>query len=165
MTPSIEDARVALCLDAWDRRGPVYLWGRRDCSKVVSDALASVARAWPTLYDGKRRTAAGLRDYYLERGCGPIDTPGLLKPGCLVFLARPQQRVHHVRLHLVTVPPAGLEGGLQEVGPVSVEAGGGDSDNVTPRRSLMEGATVRVIASDRPGGGWWQALDPFEVMR
>jgi hypothetical protein len=159
---SVDDARIAFCLEAQKRLGDLYRWGGEsdaeggvDCSGLVHACFLSIREDWPKLYDGIRRTAADLRSYFTDRGCVPIESAGALKPGCLVFLARPSQRIHHVRIHLYTSPLDSHR---------AIEAGGGDSDNTTDKQSLWESACVRYVASHRPSGGWWGAVDPFGVL-
>lgn len=170
---STSDARTLFCLAAVDSPLLPYRWGGEspeeggyDCSGRVSDRLAFAARFYPDLYDGARRTAAGLRSYYLDRGCIPIEKPSNLVPGCLTFHAMTGKAPHHVRIHLVTLPLFHGEHGLEEaVGPVACEYGGAGSDATTFRKALMRGAGFQLVASDRPNGEWWGAIDPFAVLK
>lgn len=161
------DARVAFILAAQREFGMLYLWGGEsrkegghDCSGLVCSALSAVARSWPELYDGQRRSSSGLFAYFTGRGCEPIEPPW--PPGSLVFF-HPSTggRVYHVLIHAMTVPA--LDGRLA-VGPVGIEAGGGGSRNVSPRASLLRPAGVRWTASDIHGPAARRVLDPFEVL-
>lgn len=160
------DTRVHFCKEAIDRIGSLYAWGGDDddeggfdCSGLFHDCAIATARYWPEFYDGSRRTAASVYDYFSKRGCKSIWQPAQLAPGCLVFCAaNAEAKIHHMRIHLYTAPP------LSRCGYVAVEAGGGDSDNTSARQSLMERATISLVASDRPNGRWWVALDPFLLL-
>jgi len=161
-----EDCRALLCLFGARMAGHfLYSWGGEsseeggyDCSGMISTVLAQTCRFWPALYDGQRRTAQGLRDYFIARGCTELKgDPEQLRPGCLVFYARPGHAIHHVALHLCTVPLG--------VGPVALEAGGGGSRTTSPREALLASAGVRLTASDQHGQGvTWTAVDPIEVL-
>jgi len=169
-----EDARTALVLYAARQLGRPYIWADLDCSGFVVECLSQVARSWPGLYDGTDRSSQGLFDYFLlPRGMvvrSSILKVEDLRPGMLVFYydtsSNGQERVFHVAIHAMTVPPFAAESGTgaQEVGPVSIEAGGGGSANVTPRASLIRPAGVRFAASDRHGSASWKALDPFVLL-
>ena len=164
-----EHARTALVLYAARQLGRPYIWADLDCSGFVVECLSQVARSWPALYDGVDRSSQGLYDYFMGKpnaGYGKIrgEAKGLC-PGMLVFYfnrssADGGERVFHVAIHVMTVPP--LEG--KSVGPVSIEAGGGGSGNVTPRDSLIKPAGVRFAASDKHGSAHWKALDPFVLL-
>lgn len=170
---SAEDARVLFCLAAVDSPLLPYRWGGEspeeggyDCSGRTCDRLTFVSRFYPSLYDGQRRTAATLRSFFLDRGCLPIINPRDLRPGCLTFHAQAGRPPHHVRVHLMTLPAFLGEHGLEEpVGPVACEYAGAGSEATTFRKALMRAAGFQLVASDRPNGDWWQALDPFQNLR
>jgi hypothetical protein len=172
------DARVFLLLMAARMVGDyLYAWGGEeageggfDCSGFASVALMQTARAWPEIYDGGRTTAAGLYQYYDNKGCRDIRQIENLKPGTLVFYRKPSQRIHHVAIHATTVPLIKLAGGSHdrlpvEVGPVAFESGGSGSAATTPRAALLASAGVRLTASDQHGRGVeWVAKDPFTLL-
>jgi hypothetical protein len=169
---TIDDARVFLVLMAARLVGDyVYAWGGDapeeggfDCSGFVCRALTQTARAWPELYDGERRTAAGLYGWYDEQGCPDFEDAGALRPGCLLFYRRPGRRIHHVALHAVTVPPVLLGERARPAGPIAFEAGGAGSGAVTPRAALERAAGIRLRASDHHPGAEWVAKDPFRLL-
>ena len=167
-----ENARAAVILYGARLVGDyLYAWGGDgsteggyDCSGYVCRVLTDAARSWPTLYDGQRRTAQGLADYYggTGRGLAAVATVDALRPGMVVFYRRPGASIHHVALHAVTLPPLG---GKVEVGPVGFEAGGSGSAATSPRAALLASATVRLTASDYHGqGAEWFALDPCSLI-
>ena len=111
-----ENARVAMCLLAQREVGSsLYWWGGdgvsgrkelgRDCSGLVCSILADLALAYPVLYDGQRRTARGIYDYFDALGlrlvvaqkphdvlvAGPLDAEpkllGRLATGALLLAA------------------------------------------------------------------------------
>jgi hypothetical protein len=128
----------------------------KDCSGLVCTVLRDLSLSWP-LYDGQRRTAQGIYQYYHSRG---IKDTKDLKPGTLVFFRRPGKKFHHVKIHLVTVPKTMG----QPFGPMAVDAGGAGSDAVSPRRALERAAQVRYSASDKHGKAEWVAKDIFEML-
>jgi len=169
------DARAALLLFASRLSGDyLYGWGAEspaeggyDCSGLVHEVLCQTARHWPELYDGQRRPARGLHDYYVDRGVSELHQVDELLPGCVVFYRRPGRSIHHVALHLVTLPALTLERAHQpvEVGPVALESGGGGSSTTSPRAALLRSAGVRLTASDAHGAGEeWMAVDPVVVL-
>lgn len=171
---SAEDARVAMCLLAQREVGSsLYFWGGdgvsgrkelgRDCSGLVCGILTDLALAFPEIYAGGRRTAQGIYDFYNGLGLPDITTTGALRPGSLVFFNHADRRIHHIKIHLATVPDLIL-GGTHPFGPIAVDSGGGGSDTVSPRRALERAAQVRFSASDVHGRGMWRAKDPFALM-
>ncbi len=170
----VEDARVALCLLAQREVGSsLYWWGGdgisgkkelgRDCSGLVCTILADLALAYPMLYDGGRRTAQGIYDYYDGRGVPDVTALDDLRPGTLVFFRQPGKRFHHIKVHLAIVPDVHLDG-VFPFGPIAVDAGGAGSDAVSPRRALERAAQVRFSASDRHGTSEWVGKDPFALL-
>lgn len=167
------NARVFLLMMAARMVGDyLYSWGGEeaeeggfDCSGFASVALMQLARAWPALYDGGRSTAAGIYDYYTQRGVPDITDLQHLKPGCLVFYRRPGKRIHHIAIHATTVPALRTPDDSLDVGPVAFEAGGGGSRTTSPRAALCSSAGVRLTATDRHGHGVeWVAKDPFVLL-
>lgn len=167
---SAEDARIALTLIAIRQLGRPYIWGGDgsdegglDCSGFVGDCLTQLARSWPKLYSGGRRTSSGLYAYFTAiRGCLAIRQLKNLRPGCLVFYSKePDGKIYHVAIHLATFPEFD-EG--RSFGPLSIEAGGGGSKNKDPRDSLRNPAGVRFAASDVHGKAAWRAVDPFWLL-
>ena len=174
------DARAALVFLASRELGEhVYLWGGEstaeggfDCSGWVSHCLTELSRAYPEIYDGGRRTAAGLEAFFGDRDCPMIVDVGDLRPGCLVFFmsAFSGSRVYHVKLHVANVPPIQANpafGGAHlklPVGPLAIDSGGGGSRTTTPREALKQGAGIRLSASDHHGGATWFARDPFHLL-
>jgi hypothetical protein len=169
-----ENARVAMCLLAQREVGSsLYWWGGdgvsgrkelgRDCSGLVCTILADLVLAYPDLYDGQRRTARDIYDYYHAKGLPDITSTGDLRPGSLVFFNHTGRRIHHIKIHLAVVPDLQL-GGTHKFGPIAVDAGGGGSDTVSPRRALERAAQVRFSASDVHGSAKWRAKDPFALL-
>jgi len=171
---STENARVAMCLLAQREVGnSLYWWGGdevsgrkelgRDCSGLVCGVLRDLALAFPEIYAGGRLTAQGIYDYYDDLGLPDITTTDGLRPGSLVFFNHSNRRIHHIKIHLAVVPDLHL-GGAHPFGPIGVDAGGGGSDTVSPRRALERAAQVRFSASDVHGRGLWRAKDPFALL-
>lgn len=169
---SSADARAGfLFLAGREVGGHLYLWGGEstdeggfDCSGYVSTTLARAAKAWPALYDGRRRTAAGLYEYFVERGCQDIIELEELRPGCLAFYqSKTLAPIYHVAIHLATVPALETSAGPLPFGPVAFEAGGGGSATTSPRAALTSNAQIRLSATDRHGSARWVALDPFTL--
>ena len=169
-----ENARVAMCLLAQREVGSsLYWWGGdgisgrkelgRDCSGLMCGILTDLALAFPEIYAGGRRTAQGIYDYYDDLGLPDITETGSLRPGSLVFFNHSDRRIHHIKIHLAVVPDLYL-GGNHEFGPIAVDAGGGGSDTVSPRRALERAAQVRFSASDVHGRGHWRAKDPIALL-
>jgi hypothetical protein len=155
---TITDARLfALTFEARSHLGEPYIWGDADCSKLVCDVLtATAARGWVGLYDGKRRTAQGLDEFYSTRGCLRLDGKADLRPGALVFYRRVgAEAIHHVAMHVCTLP-SGV--------PMALEAGGAGSKATSFEAALRASGCVRWTDSDYHGEGveWW-SRDPFQL--
>lgn len=158
------DGRAWTVVCAVRHLGDPYMWGGDgdgenewgyDCSGLVCRVLGNVARSgWSTLYDGQRRTAQGLYDYYTaKRLATVIREAKSLQPGSLLFYRKPGAPFHHVAIH-VALLPAGT--------PVAVEAGGAGSGATTLRAALRASACVRLTDSDYHGEGVeWVAVDPW----
>lgn len=157
------DARMFFAAKLQSRLGELYVWGGDDeseggfdCSGLVSAALTDVAKLWPAVFDGGRRTASGLHAYYRQRGCPGLATVGELRPGCLVFYRVPGQPIHHVAAHLLRLPDGT---------PMGIEAGGGGSSSATLAGALRRSGSVRWTDSHYHGDGvTWVALDPFGLL-
>ena len=166
--PTRQDARSYLVLYATRLLGRPYMWGGEseaeggdDCSGFVHEVLVALARHWPDLYDGERRSAAGLFGYFVNRGVATKGRVPDLVPGMAVFWHK-QDAIVHVRLHLATLPPMTAVGDhdLLPVGPVGIESSGGGPDVTSPRAALKATAGVRFCATDTYRGGTaWVALD------
>jgi hypothetical protein len=157
-----DDARVLFLLLAARKVGSfLYAWGGEsadeggfDCSGFVSTCLTELRRHYPAIYDGQRRTADGLFEFYRTRSA-PIFALGDLRPGALAFYPR-EGRKTHIAIHACRVPPIGTH----DVGPIAFEAGGSGSAATSPRAALMAAATIRMTATDRR---LFVALDPFRA--
>lgn len=169
---TVADARVLFILLAARKASSqlLYAWGGEDideggmdCSGLVSEVLRETARAYPSLYDGQRRTAEGIAGYYAGRGVArkPWDDVSP-PPGALCFFGKP--RIYHIKIHLCVVPDIELDAGLAEVGPLAIDSGGAGSDATNPRTALLRAAGVRLSASDWHGQSRAQWLDPFETV-
>ena len=170
------NARMFLILMAARKLGNfLYAWGGEsakeggyDCSGFVSLALMETARAWPSVYQGGRTTAAGLYTYFNKKKCPDITEESDLKPGCLLFYRNSRKRITHIAIHAVTVPNIRLtEYGKKKtvpVGPVAFEAGGSGSKAVSPRAALRDSAGIRITASTYSGGREWVTKDPFVLI-
>jgi hypothetical protein len=128
--------------------------------------LEAASRIIPGLYDGKRRTAAGLYGYYEGRGAPDVRDVGDLEPGALVFYRSSRSdRIYHVAIHIATLGSfARSDGSAVPIGPVAIESGGAGSRAKTPRDALLSSAGVRMTASDNHGSGRWVSKDPFKLV-
>lgn len=168
MTPAeVADARaLTVALFLMPRLGQPYVWGGDggkelgfDCSGLQCAVLSESDVLYPGLYDGQRRTAAGLLAYYVGRRLVPSADLDKLMPGCLLFYSRRGSAPHHVAMHVARMPLS--KGGT----PICVEAGGAGSNASTFAGALRASGSVRLSDSDWHGDGIeWGFVDPFALI-
>jgi len=172
------DARALFILLAARRlsQQSLYMWGGEsheeggfDCSGTVSELCTELNRSFPGFYTGGRTTAAGIRNWYLAKGCdelifGAGGLPGGTPPGSLVFFRLSGRSPHHVKVHLCTVPDTQLGAVKLPVGPIAMDSGGGGSQTTSPREALRSAAGIRLSASDQHGSAMGLVLDPFKLL-
>jgi len=158
-TRVVADDRYAVSGEGQDERGS-------DGNGFALTALAHTARAWPTLYDGDRRSAHDLYWYYEERGCPDITDARRLTPGCLVFFRTPADAgtFRHIAIHATTVPMVSLHGEMIEIGPLGFEAGPNGTDTDSPRRAWLQSAGIRLTATGPHSNTEFVAKDPFVLL-
>lgn len=128
--------------------GRFYSWGGDDpggfdCSGLITDVL----KAPGILKRGERLTAQGFYDRWPARRVTP---PAPLRPGMLVFWAKPDGSIRHVEMVFEV-----LSDGLV----TSIGASGGGPNTKTLADAIRDNAFVQV----RPvAAGWIAAVDPFE---
>lgn len=172
MTPSSLDARVLYLCWLHQQIGRLYAWGGDgdewgvDCSGLVCDGLTWTSTMVAGAYDGQRRTAQGLLDYYEG---DRVEDP---YPGCLLFWRGSSGRVFHVKTLLATVGMAQAHDTFGDrtvtvpVGPIAIDAGGGGSATTSPRAALLAGAGVRLSSGDSHSGQRFSvAVDPFKRLQ
>lgn len=156
-----DDARAFAIMRATRLLGEPYIWGGDDvdeggfdCSGLVHEVLNLTARHWDGLEIG-RMAARNIFVHFRERGLPAITDSADLKPGCLVFFARPRGRIFHVKLHVSSGP----------FGHLAIDAGGAGSNAVDLEQALRSAASVRMSSSIHHSGASWVAVDPFELIQ
>jgi len=171
-----------MVLEAERKLGTAYIWGGDgldeyglDCSGFACMVLDAMRMVLPDIYDGQRRTAAGIMNYYRQRGAPVITDASKLTPGCLVFFRKGTTgRIYHVQIHTYGFESAFIEGAFSEKrrkvwhGPRGLEStsrGSGASGLDTVGESLSRGAGVTPCTSGVHGRQTeFQAVDPIALM-
>jgi hypothetical protein len=156
-----DDARAFAIMRATRLLGEPYIWGGDDvdeggfdCSGLVHEVMNLTARHWDGLEIG-RVSARNVYAHYTAHGLPQITDPVDLKPGCLVFFARPRGRIFHVKMHIASGP----------FGRLAIDAGGAGSNAVDLEQALRSAASVRMSSSIHHAGAQWVAVDPFELIK
>jgi NlpC/P60 family protein len=156
--PRPESLREA-ALRVWESYLNVpYLWGGDDplagvdCSGLALEGLKAVGVVPRELQDANAH--ALLHDVFKDRL--RVDVPEGLRPGMLVFWARPDGSIRHVEIVWAVYPAPAPEG----VRVLTIGASGGGSKTVDRAEAIKANAYVKIR---RITPGWLVAVDPFPL--